>query len=60
MLKKYQLQEKFIFRKLILNLADYQRNNSLFMQNKITYLKNASHKKKIIFRQLVVSFADMW
>ena len=37
--KKNQPQEKFIFRQLVLNIVEFWRNNSLFVQNKITHLK---------------------
>ena len=56
--KKYQPRKKFFFfRQLVGNFDDFQRNNSVFMQNKIMLLKNINHKKNYIW-QLVANFAD--
>ena len=53
-----QPQEKFIL-ELVINFVNYQ-GNKCFMQNKITRLKKKKFLIKIVYWQLIMSFADFW
>ena len=58
---KYYLQEKFIFRQLVMNFAKFLQNNIVFMEKKkFLYLKIYQPRKKFIFQQLIANFADFW
>ena len=48
---------KVCFQQLVLNYADFWRY-SVFMQTKITHLKNVSYKKNLYFGQILSIFGQ--
>ena len=45
-----------MFQQLVLNFADFHRNNSIFMQNKIEHLKNISLVKNSHFADFLIMY----
>ena len=47
-----------MFQQLVVNFANFLRNNNAFMEKKIVHFKKYQSQDKFIFQQLVVNFTD--
>ena len=45
--KKYHLQRKFLFQKIVVNFVIFWHNNNIFMQKKVEHLKNIIHDENL-------------